>query len=141
MIQSQDVLIQNTPLPVDGSGVTQPVSGTVTVTQATGTNLHTVIDSGTVTTSPVVSNTATVTQITSTGVNQTLLAANVSRKKLYLFFQSGVWYVKFGATASTTSFTIQITASNTTFSDMTWTGQVDAICTTSNKLVNITELV
>lgn len=28
---------------------TQPVSGTVTVTQATGTNLHTVIDSGTVT--------------------------------------------------------------------------------------------
>ena len=45
-------------LRVDGSGVTQPVSGTVTanagtgnftVTQATGTNLHTVVDSGTVT--------------------------------------------------------------------------------------------
>lgn len=35
-------------VPVDGSGVTQPVSGTVTVTQATGTNLHTVVDSGTV---------------------------------------------------------------------------------------------
>lgn len=31
-------------VPVDGSGVTQPVSGTVTVTQATGTNLHTVVD-------------------------------------------------------------------------------------------------
>jgi hypothetical protein len=31
-------------LRVDGSGVTQPVSGTVTVTQATGTNLHAVID-------------------------------------------------------------------------------------------------
>lgn len=39
-----------TAVKVDGSAVTQPVSGTVTVTQATGTNLHTVIDSGTVTT-------------------------------------------------------------------------------------------
>lgn len=39
-----------TALKVDGSGVTQPVSGSVTVTQATGTNLHTVIDSGTVST-------------------------------------------------------------------------------------------
>lgn len=37
-------------LKVDGSAVTQPVSGTVTVTQGTGTNLHTVIDSGTITT-------------------------------------------------------------------------------------------
>jgi hypothetical protein len=35
-----------TPVKVDGSGVTQPVSGTVTVQQATGTNLHTVCDSG-----------------------------------------------------------------------------------------------
>jgi hypothetical protein len=30
---------------VDGSAVTQPVSGTVTATQATGTNLHVVVDS------------------------------------------------------------------------------------------------
>lgn len=46
-----------TALKVDGSAVTQPVSGTVTanagtgsftVAQATGTNLHTVVDSGTV---------------------------------------------------------------------------------------------
>ena len=33
-------------LRVDGSGVTQPVSGTVTATQATGSNLHVVCDSG-----------------------------------------------------------------------------------------------
>lgn len=37
--------LRATPVPVDGSGSTQPVSGTVTVTQATGTNLHAVIDS------------------------------------------------------------------------------------------------
>lgn len=35
---------------VDGSAVTQPISGSVTVTQGTGTNLHAVIDSGTVST-------------------------------------------------------------------------------------------
>lgn len=35
-----------TPLLVNGSGFTQPVSGTVTVTQGTGTNLHVVCDSG-----------------------------------------------------------------------------------------------
>src|SRR3990167_7675739 len=33
-----------TALKVDGSAVTQPISGTVTVTQATGTNLHAVLD-------------------------------------------------------------------------------------------------
>jgi hypothetical protein len=52
---------------VDGSGVTQPVSlatntptlqsgSTTAVTQATGTNLHTVVDSGTVTTVSTVTN-------------------------------------------------------------------------------------
>lgn len=34
---------------VDNFPATQPVSGTVTVTQATGTNLHTVVDSGSIT--------------------------------------------------------------------------------------------
>lgn len=43
-------------LAVDGSGVIQPVSGTVTVTQGTGTNLHTVIDSGTITTVTGITN-------------------------------------------------------------------------------------
>lgn len=37
--------VSSTRLLVDASGTTQPVSGTITVTQATGTNLHTVIDS------------------------------------------------------------------------------------------------
>lgn len=35
-------------LRTDSSGTTQPISGSVTVTQATGTNLHAVIDSGTI---------------------------------------------------------------------------------------------
>lgn len=36
--------VSSTRLLVDASGTTQPISGTVTVTQATGTNLHAVID-------------------------------------------------------------------------------------------------
>jgi hypothetical protein len=51
-------------LKVDGSAVTQPVSGTVTVTQATGTNLHAVIDSGTV--SATQSGTWNITNISGT---------------------------------------------------------------------------
>lgn len=57
---------------VDGSAVTQPVSGTfwqttqpisgtVTVTQSTGTNLHTVLDSGTLTTLTTLTGTTTLT--------------------------------------------------------------------------------
>ena len=45
-----------TAIKVDGSAVTQPISGSVTVTQATGTNLHTVVDSGTITTVSTVTN-------------------------------------------------------------------------------------
>lgn len=49
-------------VPVDGSGVTQPVSGSVTVTQATGTNLHVVVDSA-----PTTTVTGTVTANAGTG--------------------------------------------------------------------------
>lgn len=41
--------VTSTRLLVDGSGVTQPVSGSLTVTQTTGSNLHTVVDSGAIT--------------------------------------------------------------------------------------------
>lgn len=45
--QSQQLAISATgAAKVDGSAVTQPVSGTVAVTQATGTNLHAVLDAG-----------------------------------------------------------------------------------------------
>lgn len=40
-----NLTVTATRLLVDASGTTQPVSGSVTVTQATGTNLHTVVDS------------------------------------------------------------------------------------------------
>src|SRR6188508_308752 len=71
--------------------------------------------SGSVTTTPVVSNSSTVTQITSTGSNQTLLAANANRKKAILYFTSGIWYIKLGATASLTSKTLMVDAQKTIY--------------------------
>lgn len=135
---------------VDGSAHTQPVSGTfwqatqpvsvaspVAVTQSTSPW----VVSGTVTTSSPASNSDTVTQVTSTGSNQTILAANASRKKAILFFESGIWHVKFGATASASSKTYMVTASNTTIEIPVWVGQIDALCTTSGKLVDVTEMI
>lgn len=125
------------PTSVSNFPATQPVSGTVATTQGTSPW----VVSGTVTTTPVVSSTSTVTQVTSTGLNQTLLAANANRKRVILSFATGMWSLKFGVGASTTSFTYPITSNNTVITEQTWTGQIDAICTTSGKLVNITELV
>lgn len=56
-------------LKVDGSAVTQPVSGTVTATQGTGTNLHAVIDSG---------STTAATQATAANLNAQVQGAGAS---------------------------------------------------------------
>lgn len=61
-----------TALKTDGSGVTQPISGSVTVAQATGSNLHTVIDAGTAVIGHVIADsgsTTTVTQATASNLN------------------------------------------------------------------------
>ncbi len=126
-----DAQLRASPVPVSGS-VT--ATGPLTDTQLRATPVP-------VSSTPVTSNSSTVAQITSTGANQTLLAANASRKKAILHFTSGVWYVKFGAVASATSRTYVV---NNTMFDIeigTWTGVIDAFCTSSGKLVDVTELV
>jgi len=124
------------PVTVGNFPATQPVSGSVAVTQSTSPW----VISGSVSTTPSAASTSTVVQITSTGVNQVLLAANANRKKAVLFFASGIWSVKLGIGASSTSFSYQITSNSTTLEVTVWTGEIDAICTTSGKLVNVTEL-
>lgn len=155
---TQEVIVEpgTNPIVVDGSATdisltnTQlratpvPVSGTVTATgPLTDTQLRAtpVPISGTVTTSPVVSSSSTVVQITSNSSNQTLLAANANRKKVILHFASGIWSVKFGATASATSRTLQVSSAGFYLEETIWKGIIDAVCTTSGKLVDVTELV
>ena len=108
-----------------------PASQVVTLASTTIT--------GTVYTTPTPSLASTVVQMTSNGANQMLLAANPLRQKAILFFSSGIWSVKLGVGASSTSFTYQIASSNTTLEISPWCGEIDAICTTSGKLVNVTE--
>jgi hypothetical protein len=84
-------------IPVTGTffQATQPVSGTVTVTQATGTNLHTVIDSGTVTTVSTVTNLSQLagnaismnTGVRDTGTQRVTIATNDSVPVTGTFFQ------------------------------------------------------
>lgn len=148
---SQETVIQNTPLPVDTSGQTINVGNFPAVQPVSATNLDirdlafatdkVDVSGSSVTTTPVVSSSSTVTQITSNSSNQTLLAANASRKKAILHFLNGTWDVKFGATASPTSRTLRVSTAGFILEVDTWTGIIDAICTTNGKLVDITELV
>lgn len=147
-----DTELRATPVPVSGT-VTATPSGTqdVNVTNASLAVTGPLTDaelratpvpiSGSVTTTPSVSSSATTTQVTSTGSNQTLLASNASRKKLILFFNSGIWDIKLGATASPTSRLMRVSSSSYYLEISNYTGQVDTTCTTSGKIVDVTELV
>ena len=156
---SSDVTIENIPLPieggnptavkVDGSAVTQPVSGTINVgnfpsSQAvTGplTDAELRATPVPVVSSPVTSNVANISQVVlSSNTNATLLAANGSRKKIIFFAPKSTLYLKFGANASSSSFTYVVVSANTILEITTWTGQVDAL-STANQTVTVTELV
>jgi hypothetical protein len=125
---------------VDGSAVTQPVSGTVTVNALpAGTNNIGDVD---VLTMPTVAS-PTVTQVASSASNVTLKASNGSRKGLLIFNDStAILRVKFGATASATSYTVQIAAGG--YYEMpqpVYTGIVDGIWAAANGNAYVTELV
>lgn len=110
------------PLRIDPTGTTtQPVSGTVTAT-------------------PPTSNTSSITQVVLTAnTNATLLAANANRKKFIVFIPKSTTYVKYGVTASATSFTWASLSNNATIDDTIWTGEID-IFSTQAQTVTVTEL-
>lgn len=136
----------NIPVQVQNFPATQPVSssGNFTVVQPTGTNLHVVVDSGTITTSAGSGSTATITQVTVTNAASiSLLAANASRKKAVIFCPTigTKLYIAYGVTASTTAFSYIFTASNTALEVTNYTGAISAIATGASDLVNVTEIV
>ncbi len=154
---TSDVVVDNTVL-VDGSAVTQPVSGTVTVngtvTANVGTGTQPVsgtvtanqgtspwVISGTVATTTANASTATITQVTLSTTNQVLLAANVNRKRLVIFTATGKTLVALGSVASATNFTYNLASANSTLELAGWTGSVQAIETGGSSVVTTTELV
>ena len=147
-------------LKVDGSAVTQPVSGTVSAAQSgtwtvqpgnTANTTAWMVDgsavtqpvSGTVTAAMPAVAAATVTQVASSATNVTLQASNAARKGLLIFNDStAILRVKFGATASATSYTVQIAAGG--YYEMpippVYTGIVDGIWAAANGNAYVTEL-
>lgn len=141
---------------VDGSAVTQPVSGTffqatqpisgtITAVQPTGTNLHVVVDSGTITTNTGSGSTATITQVNVTNAaSVVLLASNVNRKKAIIFIPTigTKLFIGFAAvTNSTTTFSYSFSTNNTALEVVNYTGIISAIATGATDVVQVTEMV
>lgn len=113
---------------VDGSAVTQPVSGTVTATAPSVT-------------------TATLANVSSSATSVTCQASNASRKGWKLVNDSTqTIYIKFGATASATSYTIILPGGTTPYfaqyemSESTvYSGIIDCIWASANGSARVTE--
>lgn len=144
----------STPIRIDPTGTTtQPVSGTITaITNAlpAGTNVigHVIVDSGSTTvvtgtvTTKEQSSTSAVTSVASSGTTISLLVANTNRRDATFYNDSTqILYLKLGATASTTSYTVQMAAgSYYEVPQPCYTGAIDGIWASANGSVRITEI-
>jgi len=86
------------------------------------------------------SSTATLTNVNSSATTVTVLASNASRKGAQIFNDSTqVLYLKFGATASTSSYTVQLAASAYYEVPAGYTGIIDGIWASANGAARVTE--
>lgn len=89
------------------------------------------------------SSTSTLTNVASSASSVSILASNANRKGMILFNDStATLYLKFGTTASATSYTVQI-ASNGYFempNPTVYTGALDGIWSSANGNARVTEL-
>lgn len=119
-----------------GAGIPRvTVSSDSTVTANAGT--------GTFTTSETTSGTSTLTNVSGSASSVSLLASNANRKNATFFNDStATLYLKFGATASTTSYTVQLTS--LAYYELPvgkiYTGAIDGIWSAANGAARITEL-
>ncbi len=160
-----DTQLRATPVPVSGTvTATGPLTDTqlrasavpVSLTSTTITGTAAVTQSGTWTVQPgntpnttawlvkeQKSSTSALSNVSSSATSVTLLASNANRLNATIFNDSTqVLYVKFGATASTTSYTVQIAANG--YYELpngnTYTGIIDGIWASANGNARITEL-
>lgn len=92
-----------------------------------------------------IGSTSTVTSVASSATSVSLLASNASRIGATFFNESTqICYLKLGATASTSSYTVQLVAGayyELPFQNKMYTGTIDAIWASANGNMRITELV
>jgi len=87
------------------------------------------------------SGTATLSNVAASATSVTLLAANAGRKGATIQNDSSaILYVKFGTTASTTSYTIQMAANSYYEVPFAYTGRMDGIWASATGNARITEL-
>lgn len=82
-----------------------------------------------------------ITRVPSSVTNVTLLSTNAFRKGLLLFNDSdAIQYVKLGAVATTTDFTVRLTPRMFYEVQPVYTGQVDVISSSAVGAIQVTEL-
>lgn len=116
-------------------------TGSVTVTNTVNVNVLNTITasiSGTVTNKPLAATTTIVSSANASVTNYTLLATN-SNRCLATFYKngSGICYLKLGAVASATSYTVQLKADSYYELPTDYTGRVDIIFSTAAAASNI----
>ena len=90
---------------------------------------------------PSTSATGTLTNVASSATNVTILASNASRKGATVFNDSNkTLYIKFGTTASATSFTAQLRAGDYYEVPFGYTGIIDGLWASANGSARVTEL-
>lgn len=84
--------------------------------------------------------TATPARVASSATNVTLLASNAARIKAIIYNESTqIVYVKYGATATATDYTVQIVPGGTLVVD-TYSGRIDGIWVSAQGAAQVTEL-
>jgi hypothetical protein len=115
-----------------------------------GTNVigHVIADTGsttavtgTVSNRPAPSSTSALTTVTSSATSVTLLAANTNRRMMFCYNSStSDAYVKFGTTASSTSFTLYLPSlGNFSINGEDYAGRIDIIWLSANGNAYVTE--
>lgn len=160
--------LQDTSVAVTGTfwQATQPVSGTVTANAGTGTMAvsgpltdtqlratavpvsgtffqatQPVSVAATLTTKEVRSATTAVTSVAAATANTSLLAANANRTGATVYNDStAALYLKLGATASTTSFTVKMAADGYYEVPFDYTGAIDAVWASATGNARVTEV-
>lgn len=116
-----------------------PITGTVTV------NSHAVTNAGTfaVQNTPVGSPTPTLANVAGSASSVTVLASNANRKSAIFYNDSSAdCYLKYGTTASTTSFTYLLPAYGTlSIKGDEYSGRIDGIWTSATGNMRVTETV
>lgn len=134
------VIASDQTVPVSGTVTANAGTGNFTVTQATGTNLHVVVDSGTISTTALVASTGTVSSVASSATSSTMLASNAARKGFSFYNDStSVSYAAFSATTSTSAFSIKMQPNSYYENDVLYTGVISVIWASANGFMRVTE--